>query len=835
MCKGAKNEWNLNTQDRNLTVIMQPAKEKCVLVKNYTHMLKNYLLIATRSLYKNLGYTTINIFGLAVGLASCLLVTLYVRFELSYENFHENKESIYRYIPRGERDGDVHMQTMLPAGFGPLIKDSFHEVEMFSRFSDVDERPLFRFGDTFLDARTLSIADKDFFNMFSFKLVEGDRNTVLSRPNTIAISQSIAQKYFPEGNAIGQTIRYDNTYDYEITGVFEDVPANSHLQFSYLTTFESIAKMVQDRYNFPAERFLTSLDAWNYSTYFFIPNEKDITALAKRIDKKFTEAREETYNEQGIGDWLQPLSTIHFTKGVKADTANGDMSYVYIFSAVALMILLIACFNFMNLSTARAMKRAKEVGLRKVMGAFRHQLIKQFLGETIIMVSISLILGLILLEMLVPAFNDLVGQHLNVEYFGGDSVLIYVLLAGLVTGIIAGSYPAFYLSSFVPAQVLKGQAAPSGNAGLRKVLTIVQFGVATFLMIGTIIVYQQMDFIQNRNLGFDQENIVYMTPPAELWQKRTVFRQNLLSNSSIKSVSFSNGTPGMESSTWQYDFPGLEIPKRNMNTMIVDYDYLATYGLEIVDGRNLSTDYSTDSLEAYLINEAAAEDLMLEKPVGTPIRALDGHPAGRIVGVVKDFHYRSLHRKIEPLVLRFDPLNMWCMSVKFSQGNLKSQLALLESEWKKLAPEYPFTYQFVDETIERQYKSEQNTGVLIGSFAGLAILIACLGLLGLTAFMTEQRKKEIGVRKVLGSSVTGIVLLLSKDFARLIIIAFLVVTPIAWYVMNQWLSDFAYQVSISPVIFVLAGLAVLVIAFVSVCYQSLKAAIVNPTDTLRNE
>jgi len=798
-------------------------------------MLRNYLLIALRSLYKNFGYTAINIFGLAVGLASCLLVTLYVRFELSYENFHAKGASIFRYIPRGESNGEVRMQTMLPAGFAPLIKDSFHEVEMFTRFSDVDERPLFRIDDTFLDAKPLSVADKDFFNIFSFRLVQGEANTVLSRPGTIAISRSIAQKYFPGGNAIGQTIRYDNTYDYEITGVFEDVPANSHLQFSYLTNFETIAKMVQDRYNYPAESFLNSLDAWNYSAYFLIPNETNIDGLAKRIDQKFTEARKETFSDQAMGDWLQPLSEIHFTKGIKADSANGDMSYVYIFSAVALMILLIACFNFMNLSTARAMKRAKEVGLRKVMGAFRHQLIKQFLGETVIMVSISLMLGLILLEMLVPAFNSLVGQHLQIEYFTGNSVLIYVVLAGLITGILAGSYPAFYLSSFVPAQVLKGQVSPSGNAGLRKVLTVFQFGVATFLMIGTFIVYQQMNFIQNRNLGFDQENIVYMSPPAALWQKRDVFKQNLVSNAAIKMVTFSNGTPGMESSTWQYDFPGLDIPKRSMNTMIIDNDYIPTYGLEIIEGRNLSSEYATDSLEAYLINEAAVQELMLDKPVGTPIRALDGHPEGRIVGVVKDFHYRSLHRKIEPLVLRVDPTNMWCLSVKFSAGNIKNQLSLLEGEWKKLAPEYPFTYQFLDETVARQYKSEQNTGVLIGSFAGLAIIIACLGLLGLTAFMTEQRKKEISVRKVLGSSVSGIVILLSKDFARLIIIAFVVVTPLAWYAMNQWLSDFAYQVSISPVIFIIAGVTVVAIAFTSVFYQSLKAAVVNPSETLRNE
>ncbi|HPW62574.1 MAG TPA: ABC transporter permease, partial [Cyclobacteriaceae bacterium] len=609
-------------------------------------MFRNYLLIATRSLYKNLGYTSINIFGLAIGLACCLLVTLYVRFELSYENFHENKESIYRYIPRGERDGQVSMQTMLPSGFGPLIAESFREVEMFTRFTDVNERPLIRKGDTFLDAKTLSAADKDFFKIFSFRLVQGDANTVLTRPGTIAVAKSVADKYFPNGDAVGQVIRYDNAYDYEITGVFEDVPANSHLQFTYLTTFETIAKMVQDQYGFPADQFLNSLDAWNYSTYFYIPNEKGLDALAKRIDKKFTEARKEAYNDKALGDWLQPLGEIHFTKGIKADTANGDKNYVYIFSAVALLILIIACFNFMNLSTARAMKRAKEVGLRKVMGAFRHQLIKQFLGETIVLVSISLVIGIILLELLVPLFNSLVGQHLEVVYLGGGSVIIYILIAGLLTGILAGSYPAFYLSSFVPAQVLKGHVGPSGNAGLRKILTVMQFGVAAFLMIGTLIVYQQMNFIQNKNLGFDKESIVYMNPPMALWDKKEVLKENLLANTSIKSVTFSNGTPGMETSTWQYDFPGLDIPKRSMNTMIVDYDYINTFGLEIVEGRNLSEEFATDSTEAYLINEAAAEELMLEKPLGTPIRALDGHPAGRIVGVVKDFHYRSLHRRI---------------------------------------------------------------------------------------------------------------------------------------------------------------------------------------------
>ncbi|MBL7875419.1 MAG: ABC transporter permease, partial [Cyclobacteriaceae bacterium] len=441
----------------------------------------------------------------------------------------------------------------------------------------------------------------------------------------------------------------------------------------------------------------------------------------------------------------------------------------------------------------------------------------------------------ILLEALVPMFNSLVNQQLEINYIGENSVLLYIIVAGLLTGILAGSYPAFYLSSFMPAQVLKGQTGPTGNAGLRKTLTVLQFGVAAFLMIGTLVVYQQMSFIQNKNLGFDKESIVYMNPPAELWTKREVMKENLMSNTQIKSVAFSNGTPGMESSTWQYDFPGLEIPKRSMNTMIIDYDYLKTFGLEIVEGRDLSKDFGTDSTEAYLINEAAVQELMLDKPVGTPIRALDGHPVGKIVGVVKDFHYRSLHRKIEPLVLRYDPRNMWCMSVKMSDGNLKDNLMALEKEWKKLAPDYPFSYQFVDETIERQYRAEQNTGVLIGAFAVLAIIIACLGLLGLTAFMTEQRKKEIGVRKVLGASVSGIILLLSKDFSRLVLIAFVIVIPLAWYAMNQWLADFAYQVQVSPLVYLAAGIIIIGIAFGSVFYQALKAAIINPSETLRNE
>jgi putative ABC transport system permease protein len=798
-------------------------------------MFKNYVLIAVRNLSKNLGYTSINVFGLAIGLACCLLVTLYIQFETSFESFHENRTSLYRYISRSEKDGSVNMQTNLPSGFGPLIGTSIREVEMYSRFSEMDSRPLLYFNEKVLDAKPFAIVDSDFFSMFSFELVQGNAKEVLKRPFTIAIAQSVADKYFPKGDALGKLIRYDDKYDFEVSGVFKDVPANSHLEFTYVTTFETAAKIVEDRYQWPAERFLTNLDAWNYSTYFYIPTATDVDDIAKRIDQRFTEARGDKFNPNETSDWLQPLEEIHFTKGIRNDAASGDKNYIFIFSAVALLILVIACFNFTNLSTARAMKRAKEVGLRKVMGAFRHQLIRQFLGETLIMVSISLVLSIVLLELMVPMFNSLVGQHLEIEYFTRNSFIWVFILAGLVTGVLAGSYPAFYLSSFSPAKVLKGETGRGGNAGLRKVLTVMQFSVAIFLMIGTFVVYSQMNYIRTTNLGFNQESIIYFEPPTKLWNKKESFRKNLLTHSNIKTATFSNGTAGMGNSTWGYNLPDQNVKDQSMNTMIIDFDFVDTYELEIVQGRNISAEFSTDSSDAYLVNETAVRELMLENPIGTTIQATDGHMPGKIVGVVKDFHYRSLHRKIEPLVLRHDQGNMWCMSIKFNAGDLKANLAVVEEEWKKIAPEYPFAYKFVDDTIANQYKADQNTGVLLTAFSILAILIACLGLLGLTAFMTEQRKKEIGVRKVLGASVASVVVLLSKDFSKLVIIAFVVIVPVAWYAVNQWLNDFAYKVDVSPLIYLGAGLLILVIAFLSIAYQSVKAAIVNPSDTLRSE
>ncbi len=798
-------------------------------------MLKNYFKIAFRNLANNIGYSSINIIGLAIGLSSCFLIALYVQFELSYEDFHTNKDKVYRYIPKSQNDaGVISMQTWLPPGFGPAMNDHFGEIETFTRYTIIDEAPLLSKGEKVLPPLYFALGDQDFFDIFSFKLISGIKEEVLKRPFTIVISESVAKNFFPGESPIGQTIRYDNTYDLEITGVFEDIPRNSHLQFEYIAPFETMGDIVESQFGYPKDKFLEDFESWNYSTYFMINENVEARDFEVNLEKYFTELRKRKYKESAVNDWLQPISEIHFTTGIRGDSANGNINNIYIFSAIAIFILVIACFNFMNLSTARAMKRAREVGVRKVLGAQRFQLIYQFLGETLLLTFFALILSLILLEIVLPIFNATMGFDLTSNYLD-NYVFVFVLIAtGIITGVLAGSYPAFYLSAFDPAKALKEASVKGGNILLRQVLTVFQFSIAAFLIIGTFIVISQMRYMTNKELGFSKEEIIYFTPPTSTWNNLDVFKNNLKSYSEIKSIATSNGVPGYTSSHWTYNLPDEDI-RMNINTMIIDYDFADAYNLEVVQGRNISSQYASDSSQGYLINETAAKQLMLANPLGTRIQAMDGHPIGQIVGVVKDFHYKSLHQAIEPLVLRNDPRNGFTLSIKFNEGPLEAKMAVVEQEWKKFAPEYPFTYQFLDEDLDRLYKAEENSSWLMTIFSSLAIIIACLGLLGLTSFLTEQRKKEIGVRKVMGASVNSIVGLLSKDFTKLVLIAFIIAVPAAWYAMNMWLSEFAYQVSLSPLHFVIAGFILIVISLITISYQSLRAATANPAETLRSE
>lgn len=798
-------------------------------------MLENYLKIALRNLSRNLRYTLINVLGLAVGMACCIIIALYVQFETSYESFHENRDQIYRYIPRSANKGELAMQTYTPAGMAPRFHQDFKEVANFSRFVMLADEANFKYNDQQLSSGPLALADSAFFKMFSIPLVRGEANRVLVRPATVLISRSVAENFFPGKDPIGQQIKFDNKMLFEISGIFEDVPANSHLQFSYVASFTSLPVLMEELYGYKNDEILDDLGAWNYSTYLQIPNGAT-TDLEQRMSKKLYEyqANFPGRRDNVEVDWLQPLSEIHFTQGIKGDSGGtGSLVYVNIFSAVAIFVLLIACFNFMNLSTALALIRAREVGLRKSIGASRRQLIFQFIGESILLIALALIIALQIVWIVLPLFNGLMDLSLRPGMILSPIFILLLFGIVLITALVAGAYPAFYLSSFMPAKVLKGDRV-SGRAGVRKVLTVFQFGIATFMIIATIVVFQQMSYMKNAEVGFDREHVVTFPATIELHQNYEAFKERLLRHSEIKAVTICSAVPGNTLGHWRYRFPSQDREDVSINTVATDHDYLDVMGLELVDGRKLSRELVTDDSLAYIINETAARQFLLAKPVGTPFMVLDGrHPEGRIVGVVKDYHFRSLQHQVDPLVIRIDRDNAYVVAVKLQSQNYSETLELIKNEWKQVSPEYPFKYSFLDDDYDKLYKSEEKTGILMTCFSGLAIFVACLGLTGLASFLTHQRRKEISIRKVHGASTRQVISLLSWDFIKLVLIGFVIVAPLGWIAVNKWLTNFAYQVDVSPLVFLVAGILVSILAFFTVGFHSYKASLTNPAQVLR--
>ena len=798
-------------------------------------MIRNYLKVAFRIFTRSFGFSFINIFGLSIGLACCLLIGLYVRYELSYEDFHEHGDRIYRYIPRSEREGMPYMQTYTPAGLAPLLKEEFHEVQYASRFSVIDIKPLIMYGDVVLPPGNLTMVDSSFFKMFSFPLLRGEPATVLNRPLTVVISRKVAEAYFPGEDPVGKMIQYDGIIDLEVTGVVDNIPANTHLQFDYAASFISLPEVLKT-YGWGREDALTQMDASNYDTYLMV-NAADVEGLQKRMSNAFYQrVNNKPEPEEAVTDWLQPLSEIHFTQDIKGDSGGtGNIDYVYIFVAIAALVLIIACFNFMNLSTAQAIRRAKEVALRKSLGAGRKQLVFQFMGETLLMIAVASFIAFQLLEISIALFNRLMDMQLDFNIIDHADYLLLIFALGLVTAIVAGSYPALYLSSFQPVKVLKSDTAVASRSTMRKVLTVLQFGIATFMIISTIVVVQQMNFMRSAELGFNKEQVIAFIPSSDISPKFDDFKQRLLQYDGIEGVTLSNGVPGETFSHWAYRIPEVLGEKGvSINTLIIDYDYLDVLGIELVEGRKLSPEFTTDYDQGYLVNEAAVKEYMLEQPLGTTIQCLDGHEPGKIVGVIKDFHWRSLHNRVQPLVLRMDRNNAWRAAVKIS-GNIQDQIANIKKEWNRFSPHHTFDYFFVDDRFDQLYRSEEKTSVLMSSFSGLAVFVACLGLLGLSHFMTQQRKKEIGIRKVMGASNWNIVSLLSWDFVRIVLVGFLLFVPVVWYSADKWLENFAYQIDVNPFVFLAGGAIVVLMALLTVSIQSYKASLTNPAETLKCE
>ncbi|MGD8535731.1 MAG: ABC transporter permease [Candidatus Aminicenantes bacterium] len=786
-------------------------------------MITNYLKIAFRNMKRHKAYSFINIAGLAIGMAICILILLWVQDELNFDRFHENAENICRVNMNDQNYGVVWPIVSIPVG--PALKQEFPEVVDSVRVSDFrglvtrEEKKFDEIG---------AYVDPSFFEIFSFPFVKGDSKTALLAPSAIVITQEMAEKFFGTEDPLGKNLKLNNTLDLTVTGVIKDMPQNSHIHFDFLLPFEIFEKRDREPTN------------WGrFQIYTYVMLQDDAPFI--EFNEKIAGLLQEHNLREGPKLELEPLTRIHLY-GVDG---GGDMRYVYVFSIIAVFILVIACINFMNLTTARSSTRAKEVGMRKVTGAQRADLIKQFMGESVLLSLIALTFSVVLVILLLPAFNNLADKQLVLNPQGNWSLLLGFVGIVLFTGLLAGSYPALFLSSFKPVNILSGSLIQTSRRTkktvFRKALVVIQFSISVFLIISTFVIFKQLHFIQNRNLGYQKEHIITIPLRGNAAQQYEVFKSELSRDSRISHVAATSEVPVLIGYVHiGYDWEGKDPKKESrMNELLVDHDFIETMNMTVVQGRGFSKDYATDASEACIINEAAVKAMDVESPVGKRFSA-PAHEGMRdytIIGVVKDFHFRPFHDEIDPLVMFIAPekFNFLCIRVRSDISDLPGTLGYIESVWNEFTPNFPFKYNFLDSTFDKLYKSEQKTGSVFGYFTFLAIFISCLGLFGLASQMTEMRTKEIGIRKVFGASVSGITLLLSKDFLKWVIVANVIAWPTAYFAMNKWLQNFAYRTSFGIEIFILSGILALVIALITVSYQSIKAAAADPIDSLRYE
>ena len=814
-------------------------------------MIKNYFKIAFRNLWKNKGYSAINIFGLAVGLATCLLIILYITDELGYDRFYKNADRIYR-INSDLRigGGNLHF-TQTSDMMGQLLKKDYPQIEEYTRIYTSDGDKLIKKGNDFINEKNAASVDSTFFSVFSMPAIEGDTKTALNEPNAVVVTESTAKKYFGVStNILGKTIEIKNgqtTRPYKVTAVIKDMQHNSHFNFDFLFSMKNV------------DYQWGQLTSHNFHTYLLLKPGTDYKAFEKNFEqyivkyvlpeaKRFMNINSmEEFRKAGnmIEYSLIPLTKIHLYSDYSFEiTPSGNIQYVYIFAAVALFILVLACINFMNLSTARSTNRAKEVGIRKVLGTERKTLIAQFLVESTITACISLCIAIVIAYFVLPLFNNVATKSLSVSDLLNVKILPFLILLPFLVGLLAGSYPAFFLSNFKPIVVLKGNTNTGfKKSNLRNVLVVFQFATSIMLIIATIIVYNQLNYIQTTKLGFNKDQVLVIDGAYALNNNAQAFKNDILAMKGVSSGTMSAYIPVSNSSRSDNTYSKEAVMDTksliDMQTWTIDYDYLKTMGMEIVKGRNFSKDFGTDS-SARLITETTAKLLGYSDPIGKKIYVPSDTPGDNsmvpleIIGVVKDFHFESLRQNIGPLCMRLGN-STGLASFKITTANAPDLIRQIETKWKALAPGLPFSYRFLSESFDEMYRSEQRAGSIAIVFAILAVLIACLGLFGLVTFMAEQRTKEIGVRKVLGASVTNVVALLSKDFLLLVLIACVFAFPLAWWAMHKWLMDFAYRVNIKWWVFVVAAIAALLIALIAISFHSIKAAIANPVKSLRTE
>jgi len=783
-------------------------------------LLWNYIKVAFRKIRRHKGYSFINIFGLAIGMACCFLVFLWVQDELSFDRFHSNAKEIYRVL-LNPQDTDIY-HPYGPGPLGPALAADYPEITDFTRMFGEANGPL-KYRNRVFTGKVRGVSPS-FFEIFTFPFVKGDSKNCLSEPRSIVLTEKMAAKLFHEEDPLGKTLGFEwwgTWHDLKVTGVIEDAPHNTHISFDYLLLFEFVTW---------SGMTIESWDMGAYKTYVLLPKNSNF----KEVSEKIAGTIKKYFPESSNTLHLEPLTRIHLYNF----TGGGPITYVYIFSIIGILILCIACINFMNLSTARSIERAREVGMRKVVGSTRAQLIKQFLGESVLLSLLSFILALILVQALLPSVNNIVDKQMTLSH-SGNSLVIFLGIA-IITGIISGSYPAVFLSSFRPATVLKGHVrSGSQNVRLRKLLVIGQFVVSIALITGTIIIYQQLVYMRNMDMGINKSHVINMELRGSLRNQYSTIKSELLRNPDILAVSSTNGSFSKVFGTDKIGWEGKPEDKRIfMSIHSVDFDYQKIFDIKMAQGRYFSRDHPTDISDGIIINETAAKIMGMESPLGQRISCwipFDPQRSGTIIGVVKDFHFRSLHEKINPLVLVIAPGWFTDAYIRIKPENVPETLAFLEKTLTGFAPDFPLEYSFLDEDIDNLYKTEQRIGNFVRYGTFLAIFIACLGLFGLASFTAEKRTKEIGIRKVLGASVSGIALLLTKEFMKWVILANLIAWPIAYYVMSRWLQNFAYHVNIRIWTFLLSAALVLVTALITISFQAVKTATSNPIESLRYE
>jgi len=815
--------------------------------KTTADMYKNYLKIAMRNMLKSKVYSIINVLGLAIGMAATILILLFVQNELSYDRYHENADRIYRvsrawFNPDGEES--LHLGQVAPP-FGPLLKSDFDGIiEESARIFNMNF--LVKAGDKSIEEDDIYFADPEVFDVFTWQVIEGDLNTALDLPNSVVITQSTAQRYFEDKSPIGEVMSFGSQFlptpiELKVTAVIEDIPDNSHFHADFFGPMVLVENFYGGR-----ENFMSNYGSNNFGTYLLLkegyPYQQLQDSLGSFIDRHRMPGPDGQLASVTNKLTLWPITDIHLNSHLDSELeANGDIAYVYLYTIVALFILVIACINFINLSTARSAKRAREVGMRKVMGANRPMLIKQFITESLLFAILSLFLAVLMVYLVLPWFNDFSQKQLSLNFLDNQFLLVVIIGITVLTGFVAGSYPAFFLSSFKPVDTLKGDVSTGGSKfNLRSVLVVFQFAVSIVLLIGVGVVNDQLDYVKSKDLGFDDNRVLVLPTSQKITAEYESIKINLLQNAGISHVALSSRIPSGRLLDSQGATAEVEEEMKQLSFRIADihtdHDFFKTIDAPIIAGRDFDRELASDSLEAFILNESSVKAIgwrTNDEAIGKKFNY--GNRQGYVIGVVKDFHFESLHQSIAPMVFLITSGRSGNIILRLKEGMIDETMAYLQEQWSFMRPGYPFTTFFIDARFDEQYANEDRLAQLVTYFSGFAVIIGMLGLFGLASFTAEQRFKEIGIRKVMGASIGEILMLLTKGFTLLVFIGFIIAIPISYYLMNKWLATFAYHGSVSWVTIAIAGIVAIILSWLTVGFQTFKAARANPIDSIQYE